>query len=397
MGVGCGPRHAQPLRTGLRMAPSAEPIRRLEGQAPTDLPIDVGSLDRRGSTNSAGSAWIKLQAVWVSVLLIILLAASQSSVGERISGQAKSGFATCFLNEIQHPRAAKIAEATVFIAALRSDGTLASEGTGFVVSDSADGSARGLRIVTAAHVIDDPAADPEGGSLVVFFSDGMPLGVPRTVIRGATRELTVGGFALVENDLAVLEISSFYEPSARARYLELPGLPLAGNVDILVGESSRPLGASWGFSGAAAIDPDGRVVGVLTDADFRDRATLELGSIIDANQNSDAAPRRVVLPARSLDVIEPLHDPNILRALGRSAELRESTPATTVTLAGFPSASCAAISATVEPIDSGAGTELVSRWTSMGMEGAWYLPPQFDTRKLLSLVNSPKAAAGLTP
>ena len=40
-----------------------------------------------------------------------------------------------FLDEIHHPQAGKIAQATVFIAAVWPDGTLASEGTGFLVSD----------------------------------------------------------------------------------------------------------------------------------------------------------------------------------------------------------------------------------------------------------------------
>jgi hypothetical protein len=63
---------------------------------------------------------------------------------------------------------------------------------------------------------------------------------------------------------------------------------------------------------------------------------------------------------------------------------------TTVTIAGFPAANCAATSATVEPINSQAGTKLLSQWRSIGMEGAWYLPPQLGTAKLLSVVNAPQ-------
>jgi hypothetical protein len=280
----------------------------------------------------------------------------------------------------------------VFIAAVWPDGTLASEGTGFVVSDSADGGAQGSRIVTAAHVIDDTDATRDGQRLAVFFSDGMPLGVPRTVLRGTTHRLSVGGFDLVENDIAVIEIASFNDDPARDHFLGLQGLQLSGGDDILVGETGQYLGVSWGFSGAAAIDLAGRVVGVLTGADFRDRTTLELGSILDANRGGGAVSRPVVLPGRSLVVIEPLRDPNILRALGRSPELRESGLRTTVTIAGFPAASCAATSATIEPINSQAGTRLLSQWRSLGMEGVWYLPPQLGTAKLLPVVNAPKGA-----
>ena len=91
-------------------------------------------------------------------------------------------------------------------------------------------------------------------------------------------------------------------------------------------------------------------------------------------------------------VIEPLRDPDILRALGRSPELRESGLRTTVTIAGFPVANCAATSATIEPINSQAGTRLLSQWSSVGMEGVWHLPPQLGPAKLLPVVNAPKGA-----
>ena len=330
------------------------------------------------------------QAGWVFVSLLALGAITEASLGTRPLEQAKLGV-TCFSDEIHHPQAGKIAQATVFIAVVWPDGTLASEGTGFVVSDSAEGDAQGSRIVTAAHVIDDTTTR-DGQRLAVFFSDGMPLGVPRTVLRGATRELSVGGFDLVENDIAVIEIAAFNDEPARDRFLGLQGLLLYSGDDILVGETGQPLGVSWGFSGAAAIDPAGRVVGVLTGADFRDRTTVELGSILDVNRSGGAISRPVVLPSRSLVVVEPLRDPDILRALGRSPELREGALRTTVTIAGFPAASCAATSATIQPINSQAGTRLLSQWRSAGMEGVWYLPPQLGTAKLLPVVNAPKGA-----
>jgi len=194
------------------------------------------------------------QAARIFVLSLALGAATQASAGPP-SEQAQLARATCFLNEIHHPQAGKIAKATVFIAAVAPDGTLASEGTGFVVSDSADGGAQGSRIVTVAHVIEDIDTTRDGQRWAVFFSDGMPLGEPRTVLRGTTRELSVGGFDLVENDIAVIEITSFNNVAARDRFIALQGLPLSGGDDILVGESSQPPGVSWGFSGAAAIDP----------------------------------------------------------------------------------------------------------------------------------------------
>ena len=290
---------------------------------------------------------------------------------------------TCFLNEVHHPQARKIEQATVFIAVVRSDGTLASEGTGFVVSDSKAGGAQGPRIVTAAHVVDGIDVTRNGGRPVLFFSDGVQLGLPRTVVRGPRSDLSAGGFDLVANDIAVLEIASFANDAARRRFLALDGLPLAGGDDILAGETSRPLGAAWGFSGAAAVDPAGRVVGVLTGADFRDRTTLALASILDAAQSGTVVPRLVTLPSRSLVIVEPLQSPDILHALGRSPEPKRRVPSTTVSLVGFPLASCAATSAIVAPINTPAGTRLLSQWRSIGMEGAWYLQPSLGTAKIL--------------
>jgi hypothetical protein len=145
------------------------------------------------------------QLARIFVLSLALGVATQAGAGPP-SEQPQLARATCFLNEIHHPQAGEIAEATVFIAAVALDGTLASEGTGFVVSDSADGGTQGSRIVTAAHVIEDIDITRDGQRWVVFFSDGMPLGQPRKVLQRKPRELSVGGFDLVENDIAVIEI-----------------------------------------------------------------------------------------------------------------------------------------------------------------------------------------------
>ena len=109
--------------------------------------------------------------------------------------------------------------------------------------------------MTAAHVIEGIDTTRDGQRWVVFFSDGMPLGEPRTVLRGTTHEVSVSGLDLVDNDIAVIEITSFNSAAARDRFFALQGLPLSGGDDILIGESSQPPGVSWGFSGAAAIDP----------------------------------------------------------------------------------------------------------------------------------------------
>ena len=136
------------------------------------------SMIRLPSVKDLGLAKTARQAARVFVLSLALGAATHSSLGTPPLEQAKLGRVTCFLDEIHHPQAGKIADATVFIAAVWPDGTLASEGTGFVVSDSADGGAQGSRIVTAAHVIDDTDATRDGQRLAVFFPTACPSGFP---------------------------------------------------------------------------------------------------------------------------------------------------------------------------------------------------------------------------
>jgi hypothetical protein len=188
------------------------------------------------------------QAARIFVLSLALGAATQASAGPP-SEEVKLGRATCFLNEIHHPQAGNIAKATVFIAAIAPDGTLASEGTGFVVSDSADGGTQGSRIVTAAHVIEGIDATRSGQRWAVFFSDGMPLGEPRPVLRGTTRELSVGRCDLVENDIAVIEITSFNNVAARDRFIALQSLRALAATTFWSASQANPLVGAGAFRG----------------------------------------------------------------------------------------------------------------------------------------------------
>jgi len=289
---------------------------------------------------------------------------------------------TCFRSQIDHPQAAMIERATVFIAAVRPDGTLLSEGTGFIVRGSATNDGHGSRIVTAGHVVELSDDLPADTRLMVFFSDGTPLGLPRVVAAAPTRRVSLDGFELTMNDLAVLEIASFSDAKARERFAHVDGLQVRSADRLMVGEASDPAGVAWGYSGAAAIDRDGRVVGVLTGADFRGRVTLNLGAVQEADADGMPLTHPVTLPRRSLVVIEPLGAPEILRELGVSPPRRGQAGETPVVLAGFPLASCAATSARLQSADSSAGVELLSKWQSIGQVGAWFLPPQIDAKKL---------------
>jgi hypothetical protein len=289
---------------------------------------------------------------------------------------------SCFLGRIAHPQGKAIADATVFIAMVRTDGTLVSQGTGFIAAGSASLGTTGPRIVTAAHVVAPHEAAPNDARFMVFFSDGDPIGAPRVVATGQTHSVLVGTFDVTADDVAVLEIADFADAKARGRFAKLAGLPINSDAVLRVGEASDPIGAVWGFSGAAAIDREGRVIGVLTGADFRGRVTLDLGSIDGSNATGRPVTRPVTLPRRSLIVVEPLHAREILQALGPAVIHQSEQGEATAVFAGFPLASCAATSAKLEGATSAEGAALLARWQATGQEDAWLLPPRLDATKL---------------
>ncbi len=328
-----------------------------------------------------------IHRVAAMALLATLLVTAGPMIGQdafpAIGGhEASPADTSCFLGRIDHPKRKAIAAATVFIAVVHADGTLMSQGTGFIAAGSASRGASGPRIVTAAHVVPPDDAPSDDTRTVVFFSDGNPIGTPRVVARAPAHETLVGSFNVVANDVAVLEIADFADPDARERFVHLAGLPVNSDAVLRVGEASDPVGAVWGFSGAAAIDRDGRVMGVLTGADFRGRVTLELGSIEDSNASGRPVTRSVTLPRRSLIVVEPIEAPEILQALGPAALHQAEQAEADAVFAGFPLASCASTSAMLESAISAPGAALLARWQAMGQQDAWFLPPRLDATKL---------------
>jgi hypothetical protein len=294
---------------------------------------------------------------------------------------AKDGASSsCFLGGIAHrpdAQAKAIERATIFIALVKNDGTLVSQGTGFIAR-GADGS----RIVTAAHVVLPKNSTQPDERLMAFFSDGSPLGTLRVAAAGPRHRISLGAFDIVDDDVAVVEPEKFVDSAARKRFAQIEGLPVMSNAAIRIGEASDPVGAFWGFSGAAAVNRQGQVVGVLTDASFRGRTTLELGSIQETNAAGKAVSRAVTLPTLSLVVVEPLRAPEIQSAFGPSPISASGPEADEVALAGFPLASCASSSAVLQSVDSAGGERLLSRWQEMGPVGAWFLQPPLNQTKL---------------
>jgi hypothetical protein len=288
---------------------------------------------------------------------------------------------SCFLQQIVHPQATAIERATVFIAFVRADGTILSQGTGFIAGGSAVSGGAGLRLVTAAHVVSRSDHDANA-HFIAFFSDGRPIGELRVVATGPVQDIVLGDSNLVANDVAVVEIAHFATANARERFAQIEGLPIASNETLLVGETSAPFGAAWGFSGAAAIDPAGNVIGVLTGADFHGRVTLDLGSVQETNAAGKLVNRAVTLPTQSLVVVEPLNSPEILGALGSPPARRAVSTETSVVMAGFPLASCAVVAARLESADSSTGAALLSKWQKIGQVADWIFPPPFDAKKL---------------
>jgi hypothetical protein len=281
---------------------------------------------------------------------------------------------SCFGNSINHDDAAKIARNTVFIAGVHTDGTLTSSASGFLVRGP-----RGVRIVTAFHVVDPDAREPSS-TLMVFFSDGTPLGVPRVVAAAEPYEATVSGLELTVNDVAVLEIARFAEPAASQRLSRLDGLQVAAGGRLMVGETYAPTAVAWGYSGAAAVDARGHVVGVLTSADFRGHVSVNLATIQETKPGTQRVPAAVTLPDRSLVIVEPLRDPAITQELKPMSPPSGRQQTTKVIFAGFPMASCASTSAHLQPAASSAGAELLRKWRLMDQSDAWWIPPRFSIK-----------------
>jgi hypothetical protein len=317
------------------------------------------------------TAWKSTQIVPLT-LVAFALTSTATWVPPKTVGA--SGNRSCFGSRIDHVDAAKIARNTVFIAGVRTDGTLTSAATGFVVRGR-----HGVRIVTAFHVV-DPNADESSSTLMVFFSDGTPLGVPRVVAATAPRKSTVSSVELTVDDLAVVEIARFVGLAAIRRLSRLAGLQVAASGPLMVGETDGRTGVAWGYSGSAAVDQEGHVVGVLTSADFRGRVFVNLGTIQEAKTGDRPIDVATTLPDRSLVVVEPLRDPAIIHELQQPRVPSERWRTTKVVFSGFPSASCASTSARLQPAASAAGAELLRKWGAMNKSDAWWIPPGFSIK-----------------
>ncbi|MGO9984507.1 MAG: hypothetical protein ACLPIX_09910 [Rhodomicrobium sp.] len=303
-----------------------------------------------------------------------MLAAAAAAFWAPPAPLAKSAEPSCFAGLVDHAQAARIARNTVFIAEVGTGGTLLSAGTGFAVQGT-----NGVRIVTARHVIDSGV---NGSTFIVLFSDGVPLGVPGVAAAGSAKKIEAAGVDLTVNDIAVLRIDSFSSPAAEKRFAALDGLSVRANGPLMVGETTGVAGVAWGYSGAAGVDAEGRVAGVLTGADFRGRVSLILPSIQEADASGELRGRPAALPNRSLAVVEPIHGEAILRELKLAAIEPGDGEETRVVFAGFPSANCASASAVLQAVDSKAGTKLLKLWASTDQEGAWWLPAPFSISKL---------------
>ena len=319
----------------------------------------------------AATAWKSTQFIPLTLVAFALTSTAMWVSPKAVSAK---GNRSCFGSRIDHVDAAKIARNTVFIAGVRADGTLTSSATGFVVRGR-----HGVRIVTAFHVV-DPDAGESGSTLMVFFSDGTPLGIPRVVAATASRKSTLSGVELTVDDLAVVEIARFAGPAAVRRLSRLDGLQVVASGPLLVGETDGHTGVAWGYSGSAAVDQEGHVVGVLTSADFRGRVSVNLATIQETK--TDGRPINVAtsLPDSSLVVVEPLQDPAIIQELQQATVPSERRRTTKVVFAGFPSASCASTSARLQPAASPAGAELLGKWGAMDESDAWWMPPGFSIR-----------------
>lgn len=316
-------------------------------------------------------------ALLMLLTLIAALGGSTRAIETTALSVGSDAENSCFRNSIALPQASAIERATIFLGVVRADGSLLAEGTGFVVQGKGRS---GPKIVTAAHVVETDSDDyPADAQLTAFFSDGTLIGRVGVLVSGLAHDATVGGVDVTLDDVAVVEVVAFAGAAARDRFQRIEGLHIATGSGLMVGEASNPA-VVWGFSGAPAVDSSGRVVGVVTGADFRGQVKVELGAINNA-QAGHPAVRQVTLPSDSLVVVEPLHAPEILQTLEPAIS---STPGAEVpvTIAGYPLASCAATAASLTPAESSAGGALLAKWRTVAPTAAWMLPPKLGVMNL---------------
>ena len=128
--------------------------------------------------------------------------------------------------------------------------------------------------------------------------------------------------------------------------LRTKGLPIADGADPLVGETAPGAGVAPGFSGAPALDPIGRVVGVTISAGLRGMAPRRELALV--RPQGGRARGQAVLAERSLIFVEPIRSPDVRAALGMSPPSDRASSMTLV-LAGYPLGYCASVALDLVP------------------------------------------------
>lgn len=267
---------------------------------------------------------------------------------------------TCFAGQIDHPRADQIAAATVYLTWMDpATGKNITDATGVVIADSIVSGDRlkQNRIITAAHVVRDPGPNVGPNSrLAVVDSRGEFLGWASP--RAFSSDPGYTGTNIPKDDVAVLGIDSFNNQLAADTYAAIHGLALAPRQSpvSLRGSIDGPTGLGPGASGAAAIDGNGQIIGILSaGSNMGVLLQWKAGDLIKMNATHVPSIRSITMYGKADITVLPLNNPDILNALGSAGShvTKANNPdfQFKMTIAGYPFGSCASSFGTLSADD----------------------------------------------
>lgn len=280
--------------------------------------------------------------------------------------------ATCFGSLLRDEAGARLGAATVWLyqsITFDDGGKGRIAGTGTIVSGSS-GPEGHNRIVTASHVMDATELPPgatldEPGWVHVVGSDGLSLGMASVVAKASPiRDV------LASADRVVV-IAMDHPTDA---YDQIRGVSLARNLPTghMTGLVATPMGLSHGASGGPVVDADVAMIAVTSSVSLDGKGAVKAAAYkgTDIMAMNDAGLQKADVPlwlqansgkhllvgkAHDRVYALPLTDPSILMALGGASAASKPMPPSPegyrARIAGYPSTTCMAWTATIAAFD----------------------------------------------
>jgi hypothetical protein len=276
------------------------------------------------NANTAGVAGLDLGAS-VRVEPIAVIAPTKLDVNTFVTaanGEAQIVGAkqTCFANQLAgHAAEAAIVKSMVVVAVVDIGGVVKMFGSAFVIRDSGTVGKSLNKMLTAAHVVDNV---PAGGAILLANAAGRQLGFGEVAVAQPSGKMSPE-WGLEAPEVAILTIRLL--TGMEATYRRMPGLELApvqaNRVFAGLFGSASKSGIEHGHSGGALVDDAGRVHGVLSASltgPFEREALASYNAFSFDPASPASSQIQVDLPRHSISFMSPIHDPHILKSLGRA-------------------------------------------------------------------------------